>query len=438
MKKINFLTAAAVIFYVVLFTALFWVWQGQSAHGSREYLVQINRIMRDMEEAGAFSMPDRTGEIRAVSFLPAAETGDVTKVSDFLRSRNNCGMQIEPLIIEENLHGMVRFDYQSRPDGKKLLLLAEGALLLSGLFVLTILVYIRTAVLEPFHRLSEMPFELAKGHLRVEIGESRNRFFGRFTWGLSMLRDELAASAKRNLELEKEKKLLLLSISHDIKTPLNTIKLYARALRENLYGTKEKQEHAVMQIERLSDEIEAFVKRIVQASREEIVPIDVENSEFYLKELVGMIDQYYGHKCRLLMTRLVIGEYEDKLLRGDLDRAFEAVENIMENAFKYGDGKEIEIGFYEEDDCQLIRIKNTGQPTKGEEIPKLFDSFYRAGNAGAKAGNGLGLYICREIMHRMGGEIFATAEEDGMCFHLVFPAVSAAPYKIPAKPRGTS
>ena len=215
--------------------------------------------------------------------------------------------------------------------------------------------------------------------------------------------------------------MLLLSISHDIKTPLNSIKLYAKALEEDLYETQEKKQDVFRKIGSLSGEIENFVGEIIRTSSEEILSIEVEDSEFYLKDLVEMIKEYYEPKCRLVMTEFRIGGYENRLMKGDEDRAFEVVENIMENAFKYGDGKLIEISFYEEDCCQLIRIKNTGEPVKPEEMPHLFDSFYRGSNVSAQKGNGLGLYICREIMRKMGGEIFAERREDGMSFQLVFP-----------------
>lgn len=79
----------------------------------------------------------------------------------------------------------------------------------------------------------------------------------------------------------------------------------------------------------------------------------------------------------------------------------------IRNSFKYGDGKELLIDFYEEDDCQVIRVFNTGQPVADTEMPHLFDSFYRGSNTAGKSGNGLGLYIGRQIMNQMGGEIFA-------------------------------
>ena len=120
------------------------------------------------------------------------------------------------------------------------------------------------------------------------------------------------------------------------------------------------------------------------------------------------------------MTELQIGSYDNRLLKGDMDRALEVMENVIENAFKYGDGRRIEIEFYEEDYCQIVKVFNSGTPVKSEEIPHLFDSFFRGSNVGNKDGNGLGLYIGRQIMRKMDGDMFGVSEENGMSFHMVF------------------
>ena len=83
------------------------------------------------------------------------------------------------------------------------------------------------------------------------------------------------------------------------------------------------------------------------------------------------------------------------------------LQNIMENAIKYGDGDRISITVDEEENCKLILVENTGCQLKEEELPQLFDSFYRGSNSANIAGSGLGLYICKELMHQMDGEIFA-------------------------------
>lgn len=71
----------------------------------------------------------------------------------------------------------------------------------------------------------DIPYELARGNLTAPIKENKYRFFGKFTWGINLLR---------------EKKTLILSLSHDIKTPLSAIHLYAKALSKGLYKEHEK------------------------------------------------------------------------------------------------------------------------------------------------------------------------------------------------------
>ncbi|MDE5933892.1 MAG: hypothetical protein K2H40_15610 [Lachnospiraceae bacterium] len=107
-----------------------------------------------------------------------------------------------------------------------------------------------------------------------------------------MLRDNLQAAQKRTLKLEKEKKMLLLSLSHDIKTPLNSIKLYAKALKEGVYESEEERQDAFRQIECLSGEIEKFVQKLARSSAEDIISVEVEVSEFYLREFVERVKAY--------------------------------------------------------------------------------------------------------------------------------------------------
>lgn len=91
----------------------------------------------------------------------------------------------------------------------------------------------------------------------------------------------------------------------------------------------------------------------------------------------------------------------------------------MENAIKYGDGKSISISFDEEEDCKLIHIENSGTGLKEEELPNLFDSFYRGSNSHGVKGNGLGLYICKTLMRKMDGDIYAKNSKQGFVVTVV-------------------
>lgn len=216
---------------------------------------------------------------------------------------------------------------------------------------------------------------------------------------------------ERELELQKEKKTLLLSLSHDIKTPLSAIKLYAKALSKNLYPEVEKQQEVADKINEKADEIEGYVSQIISASREDFLSLTVDNSEFYLSDLIESIVSFYAEKLQLLKTEFSTGEYHNCLLFGDFDRSVEVLQNIMENALKYGDGKKVELLFPDDDGGVLISVRNSGCTLEKSDLPHIFESFWRGANAENIRGSGLGLYICRQLMHRMNGEIFA--EIDG-------------------------
>lgn len=282
------------------------------------------------------------------------------------------------------------------------------------------LLYIRNRIVKPFHKIFDMPVELSKGHLQGELPEYREKYFGQFVWGISMLRDKLEYQKNKELKLKKDKKMLLLSISHDMKTPLNNIRLYTRALQDHIYEQEEQQTKALLQIDANAVKIETFIAEVIRTSSEDVIEIDVNNSEFYLSELITLIKNIYYEKMKIRNLEFVIEKYDNKLLYGDIDRSLEVCENIIENAIKYGDGQKVIFSFPTEEYHQLLTIYNSGDTVPQSEMNHLFDSFFRGSNTGGKPGNGLGLYICREIMHKMDGDIFASSQENGMSFTLVF------------------
>lgn len=419
MKKYNVLMIAVALVYMSIAILLWITTQQEQKKESMQYKVEIREVMRQLEQGAEVAALDVSEYqfLKDVTFLDAEDEGNV---ATFYVNKNGAHSSIKPLIINNVIKGYVRFDYILEIENDDMIWLIESILFVALLLVFSLLVYIRIHILKPFYQMSEMPFELSKGHLAMDLEENKNRFFGRFLWGLAMLRDTLSDSKAKELKLLKEKKLLLLSISHDIKIPLSAIKLYAKALKEDIYDSNVTRYEAAIQIENHAKEIEEFVKEIVSASSEEIITIEVENTDFYLKAFVEKIRAVYQSKAGVTLTEFEIGQYDNKLLKGDMEKAFEVMGNLLENAFKYGDGKRITIDFYEEDYCQVVRVFNTGAAVPLMELPHLFDSFYRGSNVGEKPGNGLGLYISRQIMHKMDGEIFAERREDGMSFGVVF------------------
>lgn len=309
-------------------------------------------------------------------------------------------------VVEEAGGKLYRIEYRTTKDYSVLIYMnvANIAMLV---FTLILLIYIDKKILKPFQNMSDLPYELAKGNLSVPIKEEKSKLFGRFLWGMDMLREKLEDNKEKELEYQKDKKKLILSLSHDIKTPLFAIDLYAKALSSELYKTQDKKEEAVCGISKNVKEIKRYVDEIVTASREDFLNLEVVQEEFYLSEAIDAIESYYSEKLDMIHTKLEVEKIENCLLKGDKDRLIETMQNIMENAIKYGDGRKIKIYGEDEEDCKLIHIENTGNSLKEEELPNIFDSFYRGSNSQTVTGSGLGLYIGKNLMKKMDGDIFA-------------------------------
>ena len=142
--------------------------------------------------------------------------------------------------------------------------------------------------------------------------------------------------------------------------------------------------------------------------------LTVTPGEVYLKDVMDGITAYYMDKLSVIHTEFVVDDYDNILLSCDKDRLVEAIQNLMENAIKYGDGKLIRISFADEEDCRLITVENSGCSLEEAELNNIFDSFYRGSNIENIPGSGLGLYIVKQLMKRMDGDAFA--EVDGGSF----------------------
>ena len=406
MKAFNKILVAVLATIALIFAASNWLLLRTEENVGRPYLVDVNRLVLKIE-AGTYDPAD----LQMCDYVTAVSTYR----DDFYDSYSD-------YVIRDIGGTLYRFDYShnSGADRTGLIITVNCILAAMSVLILGVLCYIKWMILSPFDKLKDTPYALSKGNLTAPIKETKNRFFGRFIWGLDLLRENMEQQKERELELQRDRKVLLLSLSHDIKTPLSAIKLYSKALSKGLYTDKEKQNEVTQSIHAKADEIEGYVNQIISASREDFLSLDVHMGEFYLSTLMTKLQVYYREKLALVKTEFVVGEYSDVLLNGDLERSEEVIQNMMENAIKYGDGRRISLDASEEDGCILITVRNSGCTMADTELPHMFESFWRGTNAHKEKGSGLGLYICRQLMRKMNGETFAEIHDGDMFVTAVF------------------
>ena len=403
MKSYLKLTIAVITILAVIFTGANIILHYENkGDAGRPYRVEAQRIAAKIENGEDYSLDD----YRYITNVEVQQNGFEGGDSDYL--------------VREIGGRLYRFDYSYQTDNAAAIVSFNICFGITAAFVLLLLLYLFIRIIRPFEKISAYPTELAKGNLTAPLKDSKSKYFGKFLWGLDLLREKLERQKTAELALQKQNKTMVLSLSHDIKTPLGVIELYAKALEKDLYKDEQKKKEIAKSINSKCEEIRGYVNDIVKASGEDFLDFEVENGEFYLSELMNSICSFYTEKLALLKINFSVDSFSDCIISGDLQRSVEVLQNIIENAAKYGDGKEISISFSREDECQLVHIRNSGCTLSEDELPHIFDSFWRGSNVGSNSGSGLGLYICRALMHRMNGDIFAQTEDGYMIVTAVF------------------
>lgn len=299
--------------------------------------------------------------------------------------------------------------------GKKYRIVLNGIFLIAFIIlsILWFVLYIKW--IKPFRDLSEYPERLSKGQVNAKLPENRSKIFGKFIWGINMLSDHLNSEQKRNKKLTEERQKLITSIAHGIKTPLFNISLYADALETGLYknGQPDSQDKDMAEkIRKNSKEISDLVTGMLKASENEIFPYEPEFQTFYLYELSDFIQKEYENRLKVLHIPLKIEKDQNFLITSDRNGLETILTQLLENAIKYGNGGGIKVCLNRTDEIIEIVVCNKGQVLNEEELPFIFNSYWRGSNSKKVEGNGIGLSVSRQIAVKLGGDLIVKVHPD--------------------------
>ena len=208
------------------------------------YKIEINRVEHELRKTSDTSVTDM--DLSAFKTITGVVPLTEENADSFYESDNN----YKVADIDGKLY---RIEYTIDLSGEKRSMLRVTHIVIALMLAAAVLVmvYIYSVLIRHFNKISEYPTELAKGNLTIPLSEERSKYFGRFLWGLDMLREKLEDEKRKNLELQKERNVFLLSLSHDMKTPISAIKLYAAAIKKNLYKDSEKLQEVAAKIDEI-------------------------------------------------------------------------------------------------------------------------------------------------------------------------------------------
>lgn len=285
-----------------------------------------------------------------------------------------------------------------------LLIFTFCIIILAAALCIAYFAYIDGHILKPFRKLQGFARHVAEGNLDMPLDMDKGNLFGAFTESFDLMREELNRARENERLANQSKKELVASLSHDIKTPVASIKAVTEVM--HVKTADESQRRQLEIISSKADQINTLITNMFSATLEELQELKVtvtEQSSQILYEIIKTAD--YNRQAD-------ITGIPECIISTDVLRLAQVADNIISNSYKYA-GTPIYVSSVIRGKYLEIAFKDYGKGVSEEEIPLIFNKFYRAKNSNGKGGTGLGLYISKYMMEKMEGDIYCENACDG-------------------------
>ncbi|WP_040948237.1 HAMP domain-containing sensor histidine kinase [Gorillibacterium massiliense] len=289
-------------------------------------------------------------------------------------------------------------------EQRKLATVIVGAFSLLAVLSAVYAFLLHVTVFRPFKKLKSFATNIARGNLDIPLKVSAGNPFGAFTESFDIMREELAAARESEYAANRSKKELVASLSHDVKTPIASIKAISELML--LRADDEKTIKQLNMIVAKAEQINLLVTDMFHATLEEIQQLKVEPTEelsSFVEEMIASVNYYGRIHCEPIPPCAIVA---------DVSRLQQVFDNVLSNAYKYA-GTDITIQARIQGGFLEIDINDYGKGVAADEMPLLTGKFYRGTNAEGFSGTGLGLHISYTFMQRMQGELECWNRNDG-------------------------
>lgn len=226
----------------------------------------------------------------------------------------------------------------------------------------------------------------------------------------------------KEFELQKRQNNFLLTVTHELKTPLAALKLYLQTLQKHNL-TEEKKESIIDGALSENERLVQLIENILNTSRAENKAFELNKENIDLSLLSAQLTERYQKRYKSLQFKIEVPEGLN--LKADPNMLETILVNLLENSIKYGGAaQEITIKAVPLDRFITLTISDEGPGIAANERMHIFEKFYRIGNEDTRkaSGSGLGLYLVAELVHLHHGQVRCQENHPKGCvFEVILP-----------------
>ena len=308
-------------------------------------------------------------------------------------------------------------------------LLAQiGLMVLMVLFITAVLLmsWLYGSIIRPLATLRKATMAIKDGDLDFSLEVTGKDEISELCQDFEAMRMRLRENAEEKIQFDRENKILISNISHDLKTPLTAVKGYCEGIFDGVASSPEKMDRYVHTIYNKACDMEKLIDELNLYAKIDTNRIPYNYTRILVRDYFADCAEELSVELESRGIELNYSNYleDDVVIIGDTEQLKRVVNNIISNSIKYMDKKKGIIGMRLRDDGDFIRveIEDNGKGIAAKDIPYIFDRFYRTDSSrnSSTGGSGIGLSIVKKIIEDHGGRIWATSKEGiGTIMHFV-------------------
>lgn len=259
---------------------------------------------------------------------------------------------------------------------------------------------------------------IAEGDLTTQIEVLGDDEFSMMAANLNRMGEEIRELMDKERESERTKNELITNVAHDLRTPLTSIIGYLELLSKGIPIPQEMQQKYIEIVYTKSKRLEKLIEDLFGFTKVGKVSMNVGSVDI-VKLLGQLLEEFYPSFAEKELTYELISNVPGQVITADGNLLARVFDNLINNAIKYGaDGKKVIVNVLAEEEIVTVSVTNYGYVIPADELPLIFNKFYRVeqSRSTSTGGTGLGLAIAKNIVEMHGGTISVASDLNGTVF----------------------